>query len=229
MKGAPMTANLSSNRRKGYRGIGMEGFLARWYARTTAKNMGSYQEGAQQVAAQVPSGGSVLEVAPGPGYLTIELAKLGGYRVVGLDISASFVRMATENAQKAGVMVEFRQGNASAMPFTADEFDFIVCRAAFKNFSEPVQALREMHRVLKPGGRALILDMRSNAPREAIAAEVKRMNLGTINSLITKWTLHSLLKRAYSQQQFRDMVAETPFGTCEIREEGIGMAITFVK
>jgi ubiquinone/menaquinone biosynthesis C-methylase UbiE len=225
-----VSTNKSSNRTKGYRGMGMEGFLARWYARLTAKNMTDYREGAKQVAAQVPDGGSVLEVAPGPGYLAIDLVKLGGYRVVGLDISHSFVRMATENAIKAGVAVEFQHGNAAAMPFANDEFDFIVCRAAFKNFSEPVQALTEMHRVLKPGGRSLIIDMKSDASREAIAAEVKRMGLGTINALITIWTFkHVLLKRAYSQQQFREMVAQTPFDTCQISEDGIGLAVSLVK
>ncbi len=46
------------------------------------------------------------------------------------------------------------------MPFESETFDFLLCRAAFKNFTEPLQALREMCRVLKPGGRALIIDLR---------------------------------------------------------------------
>src|SRR5262249_44527081 len=113
--------------------MAMEGAIARWYARNTARNMAGYREAAESVAAQVPGGASVLEVAPGPGYLAIELAKLGDYQVTGLDISHSFVRMATENAAKAGVAVRFVEGNAAEMPFAADSFDFIVCRAAFKN------------------------------------------------------------------------------------------------
>ena len=47
-------------------------------------------------------------------------------------------------------------------------FDLIICRAAFKNFSEPLQALHEMHRVLKPGGKALIMDLRRDASLEDI-------------------------------------------------------------
>jgi ubiquinone/menaquinone biosynthesis C-methylase UbiE len=225
-----MNTHSTANSTKGYRGMGMGGFLARWYARTTAKNMADFKKDAEQVAAQVPARGSILEVAPGPGYLAIELARLGDHRVVGLDISESFVRIATENAAKAGVAVEFQHGNVSAMPFIKDEFDFIVCRAAFKNFSEPVQALCEMHRVLKPGRKSLIIDMRSDASREAIDAEVKRMGLGIINSMLTKFVFkHMLIKRAYSRLKIRDMVAQTPFGTCEIREEGIGMAISMAK
>src|SRR6516225_363327 len=123
--------------KKPYRGVGMEGFIARWYARNTGRHKESYRKSAEVVAGQLADGASVLEVAPGPGYLAIELARLGNYRVVGLDISRSFVEMARRNAQDAGVAVTFEQGNASSMPFGPDSFDFIVCRAAFKNFSEP--------------------------------------------------------------------------------------------
>ena len=224
-----MSTTLPPPGKKGYRGLAMEGFLARWYARTTAKNLTDYRKSAEAVAAHVPNGGSVLEVAPGPGYLAIELAKLGPYRVVGLDISRSFVRMATENATRAGVTATFQHGDAAAMPFDGDSFDFIVCRAAFKNFAEPVRALAEMHRVLRPGGKALILDLRPDASPEAIAAHVKGMGLGWINALMTRWILHVLLKWAYSQRQFLDMASQTPFKTCEIREEPLGLAVSLVK
>ena len=216
-------------RRKGYRGLAMEGFLARWYARTTGKNLGEFRKLAEVLAGQVGTG-SVLEVAPGPGYLAIELAKLGPSRVVGLDISKSFVEIATENAKKAGVAVTFRQGDVASMPFEADSFDFLVCRAAFKNFSEPVQALNEMQRVLRPGGKALIFDLRSDASLDAINAEVKRMGLGWFNAWLTRFIFkHSLIKRAYSQDQFRDMASESAFKTCEIRADGIGLEVSLTK
>src|SRR5262245_11886964 len=102
---------------KGYKGLGMEGFVARWYAGITAKNLADYRQSAELVAGLVGAGGSVLEVAPGPGYLAIELARLGPYRVVGLDVSHTFVRLATENASRAGVAAEFRQGDVARMPF----------------------------------------------------------------------------------------------------------------
>jgi 2-polyprenyl-3-methyl-5-hydroxy-6-metoxy-1,4-benzoquinol methylase len=54
-----------------------------------------------------------LEVAPGPGFVAIALARLGSYRLVGLDISESFVRIARENAKRAGVNITFREGTAS--------------------------------------------------------------------------------------------------------------------
>src|SRR5262249_29133940 len=126
--------------------------------------------------------------------------------------------------------VTFRHGDAAGMPFAADSFDFIVCRAAFKNFAEPVQAMNEMYRVLRPGGRALIIDLRSDAPVDVVNADVNRMGLGRINSLLTKLAFkHSLLKRAYSQEQFRQMTSQTPFQTCEIRTDAIGLEVLLTK
>jgi ubiquinone/menaquinone biosynthesis C-methylase UbiE len=210
----------------------MEGFVARWYARITGgeRQRDSYRASAGRVAARLASGAGVLEVAPGPGYLAIELARLGDYRVVGLDLSRSFVEMARRNAAAAGVAVTFEHGSASDMPFAADAFDFVVCRAAFKNFADPVQALNEMHRVLRPGGKALIIDLRPDASKEAIHAEVKKMGLGWFNALLTRLTFkHMLVKRAYSQERFREMASQTPFRTCEIEEEPIGLEVWLTK
>ena len=76
----------------------MEGAIARWYARNTRGDAREYRKIARAVADRLPAGAHVLELAPGPGYLAIELAKLG-LRVTGLDISRTFVHMAAENAR----------------------------------------------------------------------------------------------------------------------------------
>jgi ubiquinone/menaquinone biosynthesis C-methylase UbiE len=225
-----MDTSTSTGRRKGYKGLGMEGPIARWYARITLKDLEEVRRLAGSLAERVAPGGDVLEVAPGPGYLAIELAKLGAQRVTGLDISRSFVRMAVANAARAGVPVTFLHGDAAAMPFDPDSFDFIVCRAAFKNFTEPVRALDEMHRVLRPGGGALIIDLRRDAPLAEIRACVDGMGLGRINGLLTKLAFkHMLIKRAYSSAQFRGMAAASRFGSCEIKEASIGLEVSLVK
>jgi ubiquinone/menaquinone biosynthesis C-methylase UbiE len=216
--------------RKGYKGLGMEGAIARWYAQVTARNLEDYRAAARGLANRLTEGASVLEVAPGPGYLAIALAQLGSYRVVGLDISDTFVRMATENAQAAGASVTFMQGNASAMPLDPDSFHLVFCRAAFKNFSEPVEAINEMYRVLKPGGKAIIHDLRPDTPAAAIRRHVAGMGLGRIHSLFVNLTFKQvLLKRAYSEAHFRSMVAQTPFRECEIRSESIGLEVVLTK
>ncbi len=221
---------MAATASKGYKGLGMEGLIARWYARNTGKNIADFRKAAQKVAMQLPDAADVLEVAPGPGYWAIELARLGSYRIVGLDISKTFVRLATENAAQAGVAVTIRQGNASAMPFEPGSFDFVYCRAAFKNFSDPVEAINEMYRVLKPGGTAVIVDLRRDASPKAIAEAVDGMELGRINSLLTRWIFeHSLLPRAYSPDDFRHMASQTPFRTCDIECDLIGQEVSLHK
>jgi ubiquinone/menaquinone biosynthesis C-methylase UbiE len=215
---------------KGYKGMGMEGRLATWYAKNTAKDLADFRSLAQRLAAATPSGSRILEVAPGPGYLAIELARCGDYEITGLDISQTFVEIASANARRESMRVDFRQGNASAMPFAADTFDLILCRAAFKNFTQPVEALNEMQRVLKPGGRALIIDLRKDASLADIDSYIKSAQLGWANSLIYKATFRYLLiPRAYSRQQFIDMAARSRFGGAEVSETGIGFEITLRK
>jgi ubiquinone/menaquinone biosynthesis C-methylase UbiE len=223
--------NMATTVSKGYKGIGMNGFIATWYAKNTQKNMEAYRRSAELVASKVLEGATILEVAPGPGYLSIELAKLGNYHITGLDISPTCVEIAQAKAREAGVDVDFRQGNASHMLLAGDLFDFLVCSAAFKNFSEPVQALDEMFRVLKPGGTALIIDLRPDAPIEEIETHIRKdMALTGINFLLTKWTFQSmLLKRAYPKDTLRQFASQSRFKTCTIDEDGIGMYIYLEK
>lgn len=116
------------------------------------------------------------------------------------------------------------------MPFDDLTFDFLLCRAAFKNFSDAGRALEEMYRVLKPGGQALIIDLRRDASLESIEQGVNGMSLGAVNRIITKLTFRfMLLKRAYTKSEFEEMISETKFHGVEIREDLIGLEILLSK
>src|SRR5262249_46481010 len=129
-----LTMKTSVQRKpKPYKGLGMEGMIATWYAKNTGKSIAEYRNLAKRIAEGLRPNDLVLEVAPGPGYLAIELTKLGSHQITGLDVSRTFVRIARENAVRCGVKVDFQEGDAAAMPFAAEAFDVIVCRAAFKN------------------------------------------------------------------------------------------------
>jgi ubiquinone/menaquinone biosynthesis C-methylase UbiE len=211
---------------KPYKGMGMEGAVARWYASLTRKSLDEFAALAGRISGQLASGADVLEVAPGPGYFAIELAKRGDYRISGLDISRTFVEIARTNAAKARVEIDFRQGDAAKMPFADTTFDFLLCRAAFKNFSRPAGALEEMHRVLKPGGEALIIDLRRDASMESIRQGVKEMRLTAMNAVITRLTFRwMLLRRAYTKGEFEQMIAGTTFRSGEIRLSPIGLEV----
>lgn len=221
---------MNSQHQKAYKGMGMEGWIARWYTRTRGTDMEDFRRQAQAVAEQLPAGAKVLEVAPGPGFFAIELAKLGNFQITGLDISQTFVQIATERAQSAGVEIDFRLGNVSAMPFADESFDFIYCSAAFKNFSEPIQALNEMHRVLCPGAQAVVLDLRKDTSLDEINSYVKQSGRKRIDAWITSWTFRWLLiKRAYTQDEFRALVQQCRFGTCKIKFGPIGFEAQLTK
>jgi len=211
---------------KPYKGLGMEGLTAKWYASLTHKSLDEFKTLAARVAQRLSPGSHVLEVAPGPGYFAIELAKLGDYQITGIDISQTFVDIARNNAVDAGVRVEFQHGDAANLPFADQSFDFLLCRAAFKNFSQPVRALEEMYRVLKPGGRAMIIDLKKDATPESISEAVDRMHLGPVNTIITKLTFRfMLLKRAYTREEFKRLLAQTKFDHFKIREDLIGFEL----
>jgi ubiquinone/menaquinone biosynthesis C-methylase UbiE len=104
-----------------------------------------------------------------------------------------------------------------------------VTQAAFKNFSRPARALEEMHRVLRPGGTAIVQDMSKDASTAAIAEEVKGMGVGRVNAAMTRVILSRLRRRAYTPSQFAQLVAESPFGTCQLRSHGISLEVRCTK
>ncbi len=214
---------------KAYKGMGMEGGIARWYDRTTRKDMPEFRQLAARVAALVPAGGSVLEVAPGPGFLSIELAKRG-LEVRAVDISKTFVEIARRNAAAEGVKVRFQLGNAAALPIEDTSVDFVVCRAAFKNFSEPVKAMAEMRRVLRPGGTALLGDMR----RDVSVAEIRRFVDGLGVSRPNRWFMMlifrgMLIKRAYRIEEIRRMAIAAGWTDPRIEVTPLGFEASTTK
>lgn len=227
------TTNKTTNKTKAkpYIGMPMENGVARRYAeqRRSGRQLDDYRRQARDLTAGLADGARVLEVAPGPGYLAIEMAKLGRYRVSGVDISRTFVDLAAAAAQAAGVDVDFRLGDAADLPFDDGTFDLIVCQAAFKNFSQPAAALADMHRVLAPGGTAVVQDMTKAATRAGIRREVEGMALRPISAFMTRRILGWLKRRAYTPDAFQQLVAASPFGTCEFGTSGIGFEARMTK
>jgi ubiquinone/menaquinone biosynthesis C-methylase UbiE len=205
--------------RKAFRGVPMEGWVAHWYNGIAQRERDESKALALQVAERLPAAASVLEVAPGPGYLAIELAKLGKYRITGLDISETLLHIASTNATREGVHVDFRQGNAADMPFEADTFDFVICRKALQNFSEPVKALREMRRVLKASGTAFLSDIRRDVPSGVLNHHVRKISTGFGNWRVNQFAYRTIVKRrAHNKAQLAQLSAAGGFRRSEFRE-----------
>jgi SAM-dependent methyltransferase len=105
-------------------------------------------------AAGVAPGQGVLDVACGTGIVARTAAdRMGGHgRVVGLDVNEGMLTV----ARRLRPDIEWRQGDAAALPFAAAEFDAVLCQAAMMFFPDRAGALREMARVATAGGTVAV-------------------------------------------------------------------------
>lgn len=99
----------------------------------------------------------ILDVGTGPGIVAFLLSELG-HDVTGVDLSEEMLRNASENTAKFGLPVEFRHGDAENLPFEAESFDAVVNRAVLWTLPNPDKAIAAWRRVLKPGGKVVIVD-----------------------------------------------------------------------
>lgn len=101
-------------------------------------------------ASGLPGGAAVLDLACGDGFLLELLAAQGGHRLVGVDLSAAELAAARE---RVGPSVELFCGNATDLPLPDASINLVVCHMAFMLMDPVDSVLREIRRVLKPGGR----------------------------------------------------------------------------
>jgi demethylmenaquinone methyltransferase / 2-methoxy-6-polyprenyl-1,4-benzoquinol methylase len=113
--------------------------------------------------ARVGPGSRVLDVATGTGDLAIELARrvAPGGKVVGSDFSEAMLARARRKPQPAGTELRFEWGDALALPFADGSFDAATVGFGARNFSDLERGLQEMVRVVRPGGRVVVLEFTS--------------------------------------------------------------------
>ena len=112
-----------------------------------------------RIAAQVPASGVALDVGCGAGHLAFVVAALLE-RTVALDPSPSMLTtVATAAGERGLTKLETRQGHAAALPFAAASFDFVCTRYSAHHWTQLSDALAEIHRVLKPAGQLLVIDV----------------------------------------------------------------------
>ena len=98
-----------------------------------------------------------LDIGTGPGFFPIIMAELG-FKVTGIDCSKEMINEAESNINVSGYRANFLQADCHELPFEDDSFDFIICRNLVWTLVSPDRAYKEWYRVLRKGGRLVVID-----------------------------------------------------------------------
>ena len=106
------------------------------------------------------AGDSILDLATGTGDLALEFKRQLGPKslVLGTDFNAEMLKTAPEKARRRGMDVQFEQADATQLIYESNRFDVVSISYGIRNVDDTGRAIREIHRVLKPGGRMMILE-----------------------------------------------------------------------
>ncbi len=163
----------------------------------------------------------VLDLGSGPGYLTLLLAvKYPDTRFTGVDYSSTQVRVAEKQMRKQGVAnCTFQLGNAMNIPFADGRFDVVVSVGSIKHWPNPERGLTEIHRVLAPGGWAVVSETDKEASPDAIRTFAARFYRMIIPQPVLVWGLRQIIfGRSLARKDAADFARKAGFRN--IRTEG---------
>jgi ubiquinone/menaquinone biosynthesis C-methylase UbiE len=168
--------------------------------------------------------GVVLEIGPGPGYLGLEwLKNTQNTRLKGLEISEDMITIAEKNSIEYGLKnrVEYIKGDARIMPFDNNYFDAAFTNGSLHEWAYPEEIMNEIARVLKPGGKYIISDMKRNMSPLIkwslwLFTQPKEIRAGLISSI----------DAAYTIPEIKRLIKKTNLQNSEIIQNMLGIVIT---
>ncbi len=179
----------------------------------------------------------ILDMASGTGDLAIELAKLSPKSIIGIDISEKMLAIAENKIKKRGLqdIISFRVGDAENIEAENDTYDIVTCAFGVRNFQDIDKGIAEFHRVLKKGGRLIVLEL--SIPKNLLFAFVYNMYFRYIlplwgNIVSRDMSAYKYLPESVAQfpkaDIFRNMLTKAGFRKNCAKSVSFGIATIFV-
>ena len=205
----------------------MEGFAARWYTdnRGTPSQLAQWRRQAAQVTAGLPGSAAVLEVAPGPGYFAVELARLG-FAVTAIDISRTMVEISRETAARAEVDV--RHGDASRLPFPDASSTWSSARPPSRTSPNRSGRWTRCTACSGPAAAPSSTTWPARPPPRTSPPRWPAWGFRRPGAFFTRQALRWLRHRAMTADEFAQMAQRSAFGTATIETAGIGLEVRLV-
>ena len=169
--------------------------------------------------------GTLLELDPGPGYLGLELARqLGSQSLTGCVVNPAMLRIARKNAAEYGLQADYVLGSAMDLPFPDGSFDCVVSNGSLHEWETPRRVFDEIWRVLRPGGRFCVTDLR----RDAATWKQWLMCL-FVRSKPLRTGLQASLAAAYTVPEVAAILRQTHLADAQVRRTYLGLCAWGVK
>jgi ubiquinone/menaquinone biosynthesis C-methylase UbiE len=198
------------------------GYAAELYDKLARDAINSYYKRVAAEVTAVLTSGRLLDIGTGPGYLVIEIAKIRPeIKIVAIDLTPELIEIAKRNVDEANVsgLVNLEVGDAYRLRFGDERYDLVISTGVLHSLKDPIKALNEWHRVLKPGAEAWIYDpaliltkgkseewRRKLTEKELAIFELYNSQVGTP-------------PRTYTVEEAREIVRKTKFTEHDIRME----------
>ena len=157
---------------------------------------------------EIDKNSKILDIATGTGDLALELSKRSPGKVTGIDIAEKMLEIAKEKANRAGKgnIIDLKVARAENLPFDNDHFDFITVAFGVRNFEDLKLGLKEMQRVLKPGGTAAVLEF--SKPGGPVFSRIYDLYFRAVLPLVGK----IISNNDFAYDYLHDSVEAFPYG-----------------
>lgn len=179
----------------------------------------------------------ILDVATGTGDLALMACKiLRPDKVVGIDISEGMLNLGKEKIKKAGLetVIELEKGDSEAIRHPDNSFDAVTVAFGVRNFEQLEKGLSEIYRVLKPGGKLVVLEF--SKPKNNFFKPLYNLYLGIVAPEMAKWFsknknayqyLNNSIKAFPERQAFDSILQQTGFTNTYFKIQSLGICCIY--